>query len=193
MQVNSNVSESDIGMVTEGQNASFVVDAYPERKFWGTVTQVRNAPQTVQNVVTYDVVVSVDNTDLSLKPGMTANLSIVNAHRDNALKVPLAALRFRPPSASGDGKMRNARPDGTRTGARKIGEQKEEETRHVWVQTSDQGIAAVPVKIGISDDTYAELLEGDLKEGEKVITGIRTENDNATQPTLPGFGMRWRR
>jgi len=193
MQVNSNVSESDIGMVAEGQKASFVVDAYPERKFWGTVTQVRNAPQTVQNVVTYDVVVSVENTDLALKPGMTANLSIVNASRDDVLKVPLAALRFRPPAANKDGKMRSAGLDGTRTGARRTGEQKEEEIRRVWTQTSAQEITAVPVKIGISDDTYAELLEGNLNEGDKVITGIRTENDNTAQPTLPGFGMRWRR
>ncbi|MGH7964157.1 MAG: efflux RND transporter periplasmic adaptor subunit, partial [Candidatus Binatia bacterium] len=82
MQVNTNVSESDIGVVAEGQRASFVVDAYPERTFQGAVSQVRNSPQIVQNVVTYDVVVSVDNPDLALKPGMTASLSIISAQRN---------------------------------------------------------------------------------------------------------------
>ena len=96
MQVNTNVSESDIGLVAEGQKVFFLVDAYPERKFWGTVMQVRNAPQIVQNVVTYDVVVGIDNSDLALKPGMTASLSVITAQRDDVVKIPQAALRFHP-------------------------------------------------------------------------------------------------
>src|SRR6185295_16303891 len=111
MQVNANVSEADIGEVKAGQPASFSVDAYPERPFKGTVSQVRNSPLNVQNVITYDVVIDADNADLALRPGMTANVDIVTGQRDDVLRVPTAALRFRPPvSATGDG-------SGTATGA----------------------------------------------------------------------------
>src|SRR5207244_5267640 len=99
MQVDTNVSESDVGRVREGQAATFTVDAYPGQPFHGTVAQVRNAPITVQNVVTYDVVVAVDNPGLALKPGMTANVSITTAKRDQALRIPVRALRFRPAGA----------------------------------------------------------------------------------------------
>jgi len=98
MQVDTNVSESDIGGITEGKEATFTVDAYPGYPFSGTIRQVRLAPINVQNVVTYNVVVNVDNQDLRLKPGMTANVSIVVAQRDSVLKVPNAALRFTPPT-----------------------------------------------------------------------------------------------
>jgi len=99
MQVDTNVSEADVGRVTVGQDATFTVDAYPGRNFHGKVSEVRNAPIIVQNVVTYDVVIQVDNRDLKLKPGMTANVSVMIAHREGALKIPNAALRFRPESA----------------------------------------------------------------------------------------------
>ncbi|MBI3300901.1 MAG: efflux RND transporter periplasmic adaptor subunit [Deltaproteobacteria bacterium] len=187
------MSESDIGMVEEGQQAFFLVDAYPERKFWGEVTQVRNAPQNVQNVVTYDVVVSVDNPDLALKPGMTASISIISAHRDNVLKVPLAALRFRPPSVSGNGKLGKGEREHEQPGGQGAGGKKEESRRRVWIRADDQGLQPVPVRVGISDDTYAELIEGALKEGDEVVTGMRTTSDGTPQTTLPGFGMRWRR
>ncbi len=99
MQVDTNVSEADVGRVTVGQDATFTVDAYPGRNFRGKVFEVRNAPIIVQNVVTYDVVIQVDNKDLKLKPGMTANVSVMIAHREATLKIPNAALRFRPESA----------------------------------------------------------------------------------------------
>jgi HlyD family secretion protein len=99
MQVDTNVSEADVGRVTVGQDATFTVDAYPGRIFRGKVFEVRNAPIIVQNVVTYDVVIQVDNKDLNLKPGMTANVSVMIAHREGVLKIPNAALRFRPESA----------------------------------------------------------------------------------------------
>jgi HlyD family secretion protein len=99
MQVDTNVSEADVGRVTVGQDATFTVDAYPGRNFRGKVFEVRNAPIILQNVVTYDVVIQVDNKDLKLKPGMTANVSVMIAHREGALKIPNAALRFRPESA----------------------------------------------------------------------------------------------
>jgi HlyD family secretion protein len=99
MQADTNFSEADIGRIEKGQEATFNVDAYPERTFRGRVSEVRNAPLTVQNVVTYDVVIQVDNKDLKLKPGMTANVTIMVAHRDGVLKVPNAALRFQLQSA----------------------------------------------------------------------------------------------
>ena len=103
MQVDTNVSEADVGRITAGQDATFTVDAYPERVFHGKVSEIRNAPIIVQNVVTYDVVILVDNRDLKLKPGMTANVSVMISHREGVLKIPNAALRFRPDSAKQEG------------------------------------------------------------------------------------------
>ena len=99
MQIDANVAEADVGAVTIDQNVDFTVDAFPSRTFHGKVVQVRNAPITVQNVVTYDTVIGVNNADLKLKPGMTANVSIVIAHKDDVLKIKNAALRYRPADA----------------------------------------------------------------------------------------------
>lgn len=96
MQVDTNVSEADIGRIAKGQEATFTVDAYPDRTFRGSVSEIRNAPITIQNVVTYDVIIQVENRDLKLKPGMTANVSIYIAHKEGVLKIPNAVLRFRP-------------------------------------------------------------------------------------------------
>ncbi|HEX4638999.1 MAG TPA: efflux RND transporter periplasmic adaptor subunit, partial [Chthoniobacterales bacterium] len=100
MQIDSNVAEADVGAVEVGQNVDFTVDAFPTRTFHGKIVQVRNAPITVQNVVTYDTVIGVENKDLKLKPGMTANVSIIIAHKDNVLQLKNAALRYRPPDAT---------------------------------------------------------------------------------------------
>src|ERR1041385_6371403 len=97
MQIDANVSEADIGTIEEGQNVSFTVDAFLDRKFTGKVRQIRNSPTTVQNVVTYDTVIDVSNPDLKLRPGMTANASIITAQRNGVLKIPNLALRFKPP------------------------------------------------------------------------------------------------
>ncbi|PYJ87937.1 MAG: efflux RND transporter periplasmic adaptor subunit, partial [Verrucomicrobia bacterium] len=97
MQIDANVAEADVGAVAVDQDVEFTVDAFPTRTFQGKVTQVRNAPITVQNVVTYDTVIGVSNPDQKLKPGMTANVSIVAAHRDEAVRIPNSALRFRMP------------------------------------------------------------------------------------------------
>jgi HlyD family secretion protein len=97
MQIDANVSEADVGAVDEGQNVNFTVDAFPNRTFTGKVVQIRNSPVVVQNVVTYDTVIAVSNPDLKLKPGMTATVSITTAQRADALKIPNAALRFKPP------------------------------------------------------------------------------------------------
>lgn len=193
MQVNTNVSESDIGLVAARQQAFFQVDAYPERKFWGTISQVRNAPQIMQNVVTYDVVVEVDNPDLALKPGMTASLSVITAQREDALKIPQAALRFRPPSPKNDGRSRDEGGNGGPTQARPRGEKAAGESTQVWLTSAEQKLTPVAVQVGINDEVFAELVSGNLKEGDLVVTGVRTNREETPQTTLPGFGMRWRR
>jgi HlyD family secretion protein len=101
MQITAAVAESDVGSVETGQPVTFTVDAFPNRAFSGRVTQVRNAPKTTSNVVTYETIINVDNKDLKLRPGMTANVSIIVASRENTLRVPNAALRVRLPENSG--------------------------------------------------------------------------------------------
>ncbi len=155
MQVDSNVSESDIGYVREGQKATFRVDAFPDRDFDGVVAQVRQAPITVQNVVTYDVVVSVENPELLLKPGMTANVNVVTASKANAVRVPIDALRFAPP---GQPPADSAALDGA------PGRQ----TR-VWV-LDGRKVTPVTITTGLSDGTWVEVAEGDLQAGERVVT-----------------------
>src|SRR5437870_6397248 len=155
MQVDTNVSESDVGRVREGQAATFTVDAYPGQPFHGTVAQVRNAPITVQNVVTYDVVVAVDNPGLALKPGMTANVSITTAKRDQALRIPVRALRFR--------------PDGAGPGT--PGANGKEESA-VYVLAPDGALRRVDVEAGIRDNQHLEVLKGDLHEGDRTAIGL---------------------
>src|SRR5881398_692051 len=115
MQIDSNVAEADVGVVKVEQNVDFTVDAFPMQTFHGKVVQVRNAPITVQNVVTYDTVIAVSNPDLKLKPGMTANVSIIVAHRDDVLQIKNAALRYRPPDAT---PVETRRTSGDRGGRR---------------------------------------------------------------------------
>ena len=105
MQIDSNVAEADVGVVQVGQDVDFTVDAFPTQTFHGKVVQVRNAPITVQNVVTYDTVIGVSNPDLKLKPGMTANVSIIIARKDNVLQIKNAALRYRPAEAARQPKL----------------------------------------------------------------------------------------
>lgn len=175
MEVHGNVSESDIGMVAVGKDATFHVDAYPAILFNGKVTQVRNAPIVIQNVVTYDVVIGVQNPDLKLKPGMTANISINVAHKESVLKIPNAAVRFKP-LAMAYGK-----------------EIPEEKSIHnmqhqIYIPTNDGKIKAIPIELGISDDNFTELIKGDLKEGDKVIVGVISEG--AKPPSAPSMPRR---
>ena len=171
MQVNANVSESDIGGVAEGRPAHFRVDAYPRQFFEGTVTQVRNAPISIQNVVTYDVVITVDNRELKLKPGMTANVTIVTAQKDDPLRVPNGALRFRMPNMPIDKKA----------------------TR-VWVLDRNGRPRQVDVTTGISDSLSTEIVNGALRKGDRVIVAIETDEERAEKKLPPGFepgrGMR---
>ena len=164
MQVDTNVSESDIGGVVEGKPANFRVDAYPKHFFEGTVTQVRNAPISIQNVVTYDVVITVDNRDLKLKPGMTANVTIVTAKKENPLRVPNGALRFRMPGALVDRKV-----------------------TQVWVMDQAKQVHQAVITTGIADSLSTEIAEGVLKEGDQVILGIETPEEQAQKKLPPGF------
>ncbi|MBX3303736.1 MAG: efflux RND transporter periplasmic adaptor subunit [Nitrospira sp.] len=164
MQVNANVSESDIGGVQEGTEANFRVDAYPRQFFEGVVTQVRNAPISIQNVVTYDVVITVSNPELKLKPGMTANVMIVTARKENPLRVPNGALRFRMPHMPLDKKA----------------------TR-VWVLDQDDQPHQLDVTTGIADSLSTEIVDGALNQGDRVIVGIETEAEQAQKKLPPGF------
>ncbi|WP_246703423.1 efflux RND transporter periplasmic adaptor subunit [Rhizobium sp. P28RR-XV] len=159
MQVDTNISESDIGGLKNGQAATFTVDAFPDRVLNGIVTQIRQSPQTVQNVVTFDAVVTIDNADLRLKPGMTASLNIVTDRQKNTLRVPSQALRFEPKASvphPADGKF-----------------------DHVWVE-HDGTLRMVPVKAGISDESYTAIADGDLHAGDKVVVGQLTPVNAST-------------
>src|SRR5581483_7324239 len=147
MQVDANVSETDIGGVRVGEAATFTVEAFASRVFEGRVAQVRQAPQTVQNVVTYDVVISVANSEFLLKPGMTATVRIVVDHRDDAVRVPDQALRYAPGGQA---------PSGSQP--------------RVWVLHDGRPVA-VPIDIGLDDDAFSEVVRGDVTAGDPVITG----------------------
>ena len=170
MQIDANVAEADVGGVEVDQNVDFTVDAFPMQTFHGKVVQVRNAPITVQNVVTYDTVIGVSNPDLKLKPGMTANVSIVVAHRDDVLKIPNAALRFRLPDATPVATRRTSRPPGTAWRWTQWAGQRVELSAAFMFCHLAQRPKPVQVKTGISDGITTEVIEG-LKEGDRVVTG----------------------
>ena len=174
MQVDTNVDEADVGRVKLGQSVTFTVDSFPGRTFSGEVVQIRKAPLVVQNVVTYDVVVSAKNPDQRLLPGMTANVRIVIEQKDNVMQVPNAALRFRPPGVEAAERERPARPSGGgRAGGPPAG--------RVWIVGTDGKPTAVPLQLGIGDGTYTEIAKGDLKEGEQVIVGLAMPGDRPPQ------------
>ena len=206
MQVNANVSEADIGTVSEGQRATFTVDAYPERTFEGRVVQTRNAPQNVQNVITYDVVIGADNEDLALRPGMTANVVLETGRRDEALRVPTAALRFRPPADARDGKESGsdraagadhtprpgASPGAHRHLAQAAGDGTGPDRRgRVWVLDSGDP-RPVRITTGLSDDQYTEVVDGPVNAGDPVIVAVDRPQERAatTAAQPPGFVQR---
>jgi HlyD family secretion protein len=205
MQIDSSVAEADVGGVIEGQGVDFTVDAYPYRNFHGAVTQVQNSPTTVNNVVTYDCVISVTNADYKLKPGMTANVSIVIAQRENALTIPNGALRFRPPEnavvltntvapqtapATNGGNFAGS-PGGHRSGGRGHGEHPIFHTVYVLAgEGKDAKLQAVQIKTGISDGISTEVISG-LDESNQVVTGMISSDTQATRASNPfgGGGM----
>jgi HlyD family secretion protein len=185
MQIDTNVSEADVGNVKEGEDVQFTVDAYYGTTFQGKVRQVRNAAITVQNVVTYDAVIDVDNSDLRLKPGMTANVSIIIAQRDDVLKISNAALRVRLPELAA---TRGGSHPSPAPAKRKSDDSPHRYERTVYVlpdgKTAPQEVV---IKIGITDGIETEVLEG-LKEGDRVVTAVlNTESKGATTPANP-FG-----
>jgi HlyD family secretion protein len=179
MQVDTSVSEADIGRLQPGQRVTFTVDAYPNSPFTGRVVQVRNAPITVQNVVTYDAVVEVPNPDLKLKPGMTANVTFLTAERSNVLKVPNAALRFQLAGAE-QAVIQNGREPGA-------AKQADERPGCVWILTERGLPEPTALLLGISDETSTEVVSGDLREGQEVMTGVLTTTMRAGSAP-PGFG-----
>ena len=169
MEVDTNTSEADMGGVKEGDTATFTVDAFPQRVFQGTVIQRRQTPQTVQNVVTYDVVIGVDNSDLTLVPGMTASTTIIIDQRQDVLRVPNQALRYVPgglPAAAAPGA-------GTPTSRQP----------QVWVLRDGQPVA-VTVVPGLSDDNFTEIVKGDLNPADQVITA-ESRGQAGGQSNLP--------
>lgn len=191
MQIHANVAEADVGGVQPGQMVDFLVDAFPERTFHGVVDQVRNSPTTVDNVVTYDTVINVDNKDLKLKPGMTANVSIIVAQKENVLLISSGALRFRlPEELSGEKKPEaGGAPAGASSGGpgggehRGRGERKSERGAGKKIYVLPDGPNAKPEQVvittGITDKVKVEVLTG-LNEGQNVITGVTMPSSSGT-------------
>lgn len=213
MQIDANVAEADVGNIVIGQKVDFTVDAYSFRTFHGKVGQVRNAPITVQNVVSYDTVINVSNDEMKLKPGMTANVSVIVAERSDVLKLPNAALRFRPndaagssgpraggsagPSGPGGGSTRGERrggpggPGGGSGGPSKgTGEKPRSKGAHnertIYTLVNGKPEPKT-VKLGISDGIFTEVLEG-LNEGDEVLTGMTQADSSAQRPSSSPFG-----
>ncbi|NBX99346.1 MAG: efflux RND transporter periplasmic adaptor subunit, partial [Burkholderiaceae bacterium] len=197
MQVDTAIDEADVGRLSEGLNGNFTVDAFPGRIFKSKITQIRKAPTTIQNVVTYTVILSADNPDLKLLPGMTANVKIVIDKREKVLKVPNAALRFRMPAAgdvpssaapssaapAAGGARKGGGSGGNRGGAPMI--------RRIWL-LEDEGLRSKAVqrmiKTGLTDGNFTEILPDDdaklppLKVGDAVIIGIQSPDSKSSGP-----------
>ncbi len=169
MQVDTSVGEADVGRLRAGMPATFTVDAYPGETFRGTVRQIRNAPTTVQNVVTYDAVVDVANPELKLKPGMTANVTFIHAQKDDVLRIPNAALRFKPPQGSPSFAESPPRAEPGGDPSRGAHSPRPQDDRTVWVLRGDRPVA-VHVRPGLSDGSVTQVVDGGLREGERVVT-----------------------
>ena len=226
MQVMANIDQADIGLVQQAKGASFTVDAFPGQDFKGTIEQIRLNPQTVQNVVTYNVVIGVSNPDQKLKPGMTANLTITIDERNNVVKVPNSALRFMPQQSDvsdtsrgnggGQGFRRNANrqaggeqgngagdaANGSNDGSAQQGERAQfapstapvlpGQLRRIWVLGPDGKPQPRRIKVGLTDGTSTEVVEGDIHEGDTVVTGQNltsaSKSSSAGAQTQSPFG-----
>jgi HlyD family secretion protein len=189
MEVHTSIAESDIGRLRAGMDASFTVDAYPTERFRGRIREIRNAPQVVQNVVTYDAVIDVENAELKLKPGMTATVNIVSERRDGVLRVPNAALRFRPDALAarpaGAGGASRAGGAAGRSGSMAAGAaggpsarerpDRDPALRSIYVLVDKESVRR-EVKVGLSDGGFTEVTGGELREGDLVITGIEGQS-----------------
>jgi len=214
MEVHTNVDEADVGNIREGQDVSFTVDAHPNRRFRGKVLQVRNAPQVIQNVVTYDAVVRINNKELLLKPGMTANVQFLVSEKEDVLTIPNMALRFRPPEEKNEtqdllrqeqgraaprvGQRRTSRGAGSGAGG---GEGRRVRDVKVYVM-KDGKAQPLDVQVGITDGSKTGVISGGLNENDPVIIGMsggaggqaQSGVANPFQPQVPrrggGFGFR---
>jgi HlyD family secretion protein len=196
MRVDASVDEADIGRVRVGQRATFTVDSFPTRRFSGEVDQIRKAAVTVQNVVTYTVVINVDNAEQTLLPGMTANVQIVTDRRPAVLKAPNAALRFKPPAGEGEetaddprqGAVRRSGPAGGGAGRGPAGGNRPGQggpaSGRVWVLDAKGKPAAVALTLGITDGSWTEVIAGDVTQGTPVIVGLRPGAAPATPPPV---------
>lgn len=178
IDIYANIDEADVGRLEEGHKASFTVNAYPNRTFEGSVRMVRLSAQTVQNVVTYTAVISVRNPDQALLPGMTANLQIITDEREDVLRIPNAALRFRPTATMAPSEPRSTTQDGQPPRRRVRSEQApqgqdEGTSGRVYRLGLDGNPQAVPVRLGVTDGAYTEILRGDLPEGAAIIVGAQ--------------------
>ncbi len=187
MQIDAAVSEADVGGVIEGQAVDFTVDAYPTRTFHGSVTQVRNSPTTVNNVVTYDAVIGVTNADYKLKPGMTANVTIIVDQKESPLKLPNAALRFRPPDNAAV--LTNALASGsTNAGAGSPSRSKGRgNNRTVYLLAGTEHapeLKPVAVKTGITDGISTEIIDG-LKENDQVVSSVANSDSSGSAAANP--------
>ena len=195
MQVDTNVSEADIGHVVVGQTATFTVDAYPGHIMHGTVREIRSAPLMVQNVVHYNAVIAVENPERKLRPGMTATVSILTAEQEQVLKVPKTALRFQPQLTPQEREQfvlafqrRQAAhtPGSTGVALRRLWQN----TPKVWILTPEGTLLPIIVRLGITDDQFSELQEGDVQEGQELIIGLNEKNGRGTSGTRPGSTSR---
>jgi len=199
MQVDASIDEADIGNIKDGQVVSFTVDAYPDSTFQGTVKQVRLSPVIVQNVVTYDVIIAVSNPNMLLKPGMTANVTIIVDHRENVLKIASSALRFKPTMMPNDSsaarkgiRQRNpnsASPDTSAFRQRHMSANGRKPTT-LWVLNPNGKPEPVFVKAGISDGSSTQIISDNLKEGDMVIVGQKnsgssSSNNQQVNPFMP--------
>ncbi len=236
MQVNTNIDEADVGRIKNGMEATFTVDAYTGETFHGTISQVRLASTTVQNVVTYNALIDVPNEQLKLKPGMTANVKILIEKVDDALKIPNSALRFQPnlpeaemaeafkkagdekfwdfykmiaarqssaaPSGgggaafTGGGGMGGNRGGGQGNGPRRdpgMAANRSNRGRRVplWLMAEDKTLRPVVVRLGLTDGINTQIVDGNLKAGQKIIVGVETDPNRPAAGTTqrpPGFG-----
>lgn len=201
MQVDTNVSEADVGNVAVGQAATFTVDAFPNQVFQGSVREIRQAPIIVQNVVNYNTVIAVDNPERKLRPGMTSTVSILVARREQVLKMPKAALRFQPKLSEEErngieASLRDRRGGGSRDGAVPVSEVQRKRwqgTPKVWFLTSEGVLRPVQVQLGISDDQFTELVGEGLQEGQALVIGMigeDTRGGSASRPSTPSSSPR---
>ena len=215
MQVIANIDQADIGLVEQAKSVKFSVDAFPGKEFEGKIEQLRLNPVNVQNVVTYNVVINVENPEQKLKPGMTANLTITIDERNNVLKVPNSALRFTPQDrqrtaasgqagqgqGQGQGQGRRRQQGGNAAGGENSGGENRfapasapvlpGQIRVVWVLGQDNKPERRRITVGLSDGSATEIVDGELREGDMVITGQQISGASrtaTTQSTPPGFG-----